>query len=53
MEDRNRRCNIHIVGLKEGLDGSNASQYLSRSLPEWFPELADVQIEIESAPNLQ
>ncbi|KAJ7983695.1 hypothetical protein DPEC_G00373910 [Dallia pectoralis] len=46
MEDRNRRCNVRVVGVKEGLEGSNAIQYLSRSLPKWFPSLAGVQIEI-------
>ena len=37
---------------KEGLEGSNAIQYLSRSLPERFPKLADVQIEIMRAHRI-
>lgn len=49
MEDRNRRCNLRCIGLKEGLEGSNAIQYLSRSLPVWFPKLAGFQIEIMRA----
>ena len=49
MEDRNQRCNIHVIGLKEGLEGSNAIQYLSRSLSNWFPQLADAQIDIMRA----
>jgi len=27
-------CNIRVIGLKEGLEGSSATQYLSRSLSE-------------------
>lgn len=46
MEDRNRRCNIRVTGLEEGLEGSNATQFLSHSLPKWFPTLGDIQIEI-------
>lgn len=42
MEDRNLRYNLRCIGLKEGLEGSNAIQYLSWSLPVWFPKLADV-----------
>ena len=52
MEDRNRRCNIRIIGLKEGLEGSNAIQFLSRSLPQWFPNLSDVQVEIMRAHRI-
>lgn len=52
MEDRNHRCNIRIIGLKEGLEGSNAIQYLSRSLPVWFLQLVDVQIEIMRAHQI-
>lgn len=52
MEDRNRRCNIRVIGLKEGLEGSNAIQYLSSSLPIWFPKLADVQVEIMRAHRI-
>lgn len=37
MEDRSRRCNIRITGLTEGLEGSSAVQYLTQSLPKWFP----------------
>uniref|UniRef100_A0A3Q0RYJ6 L1 transposable element RRM domain-containing protein n=1 Tax=Amphilophus citrinellus TaxID=61819 RepID=A0A3Q0RYJ6_AMPCI len=52
MEDRNRRCNIRIIGLKEGLEGSNATQYLTSSLPKWFPALAHAQIEIMRAHRI-
>lgn len=46
MEDRSRRCNIRITGLEAGFKGSNATQFLSHTLPKWFPTLCDVQIEI-------
>lgn len=49
MEDRNRRCNIRVTGLEEGLEGSNATQFLSHSLPKLFPTLSDIQIEIMRA----
>lgn len=52
MEDRNQRCNICVIGLKEGLEGSNVIQYLSRSLPNWFSQLADVQISIMKAHRI-
>ena len=52
MEDRNRMCNIRVIGLKEGLEGSSATQYLSRSLSEWFPQLADLQIDILRAHRI-
>lgn len=52
MEDRSRRCNIRIIGLKEGVEGSNAIQYLSHSLPIWFTKLADVQVEIMRAHRI-
>lgn len=52
MEDRNRRRNIRIIGLEEGLEGSNAIQYLMHSLPKWFPTLSDTQIEIMRAHRI-
>lgn len=52
MEDRNRRCNIRVTGLEEGLEGSNATQFLSHSLPKWFPTLSDIQIEITRAHRI-
>lgn len=53
MGDRNRRFNICIIGLKEGMEGSNAIQFLSCSLPLWFPKLSDVQIEIMRVPQIK
>ena len=52
MEDRNRRCNIRITGLEEGIEGSNATQFLSRCLPKWFPTLGYIQIEIQRAHRI-
>ena len=52
MEDRSRRCNIRVIGLKERLEGSNAIQYLTHSLPKWFPALADVPVEVMSAHRI-
>lgn len=52
MEDRNRRCNIRITGLEEGREGSNATQFLSHSLPKWFPTLGDIQIKIMRAHRI-
>lgn len=45
MEDRNRRCNVGIIGLKEGVEGSNSVQYLNRTLPKWFLSLQTGQPE--------
>lgn len=52
MEYRNRRCNVRVVGLAEGLEGSNAVQYLTHSLPKWFPALSGIQIEIMRAHRI-
>lgn len=52
MEDRNRRCNIRVTGLEEGLEGSSATQFLARSLPKWFPILDGRQIEIMRAHRI-
>lgn len=52
LEDRNRRCNIRVIGLPERAEGSNATQFLSRSLPEWFPTLRGLQIEIMRAHRI-
>lgn len=38
MEDRNRRCNINVIGLDKGVEGSNATHFISQSLPKWYPD---------------
>lgn len=52
LEYRNRRCNIRVIGLDEGLEVSNATQVISRSLPKWFPTLDGTQTEIMSARRI-
>lgn len=56
FEDRNRRCNrrcnIRVIGLKEGIEGANAIQFLSRSLPQLFPSLSSTSIEIMRAHRI-
>ncbi len=52
MEDHSRRCNVRIVGLAEGVQGSNAGQFLTNSLPKWFPSLGDLQGEIMRAHRI-
>lgn len=49
MEDRSRRCNVRVIGLPEGIEGSNAVQYLTKSLPKWFPTLGNLDGEIMRA----
>ncbi|CAK6979638.1 hypothetical protein KUCAC02_008291 [Scomber scombrus] len=49
MEDRSRRCNVRAIGLPEGIEGSNAVQYLTKSLPKWFPTLGNLDGEIMRA----
>ena len=49
MEDRSRRCNIRVIGLPEGTEGSNAVQFLTKSLPKWFPTLSNMEGEIMRA----
>ncbi|MGH0140629.1 UNVERIFIED_CONTAM: hypothetical protein FKN15_043669 [Acipenser sinensis] len=46
LEDRNRRNNLRLVGLKEGDEGSNPTDFLSKTLPLWFPTLSGKTIEI-------
>lgn len=46
LKNRSRRDNVHVITLPEGTYGSNAARFLSTFHAEWFPELADKQIEI-------
>ncbi|KAI4830857.1 hypothetical protein KUCAC02_002461 [Chaenocephalus aceratus] len=52
MEDRSRRCNVRITGLAEGLKGSNAIQFLTHSLPKWFPSLGNLKGELMRAHRI-
>lgn len=49
LEDRSRRSNIRVVGLKEGEEGDDAIAFLKAHLPEWIPALKDRDIAIERA----
>lgn len=51
-EDRNRRCNLRIVGLKEGVEGSNTVQYLNKALLVWFPSLQTEKLEVMRAHRI-
>ncbi|CAK6975956.1 hypothetical protein KUCAC02_008291 [Scomber scombrus] len=52
MEDRSRRCNVRIIGLAEGLEGTNAIQFLTQSLPKWFPSLGNLPVDIMRAHRI-
>lgn len=49
MEDRSRRCNVRDIGMPEGIEGSNAVQFLTKSLPKWFPTLSKLEDEVMRA----
>ncbi|RXM28726.1 LINE-1 type transposase domain-containing protein 1 [Acipenser ruthenus] len=49
LEDRNRRCNLRLVGLEEGAKGTDVITFLTQSLPLWFLTLAGKNIEIMRA----
>lgn len=49
LEDRSRRSNVRIVGLKEGEEGDDAIAFLKAHLPQWIPPLKDREIAIERA----
>ena len=46
IEDRAHRDNILLINLKEGIETSNARQYLFANLSKWFPPLAEQPPEI-------
>lgn len=52
LEDRSRRCNVHLVGLKEGAKGTQAAKYLEKSLREWFPSLDAGKVEVMRAHRI-
>lgn len=49
LQDRNRRCNLRLVGLPEGSEKDDPLGFLKRSLPAWLPSLAGKEIEVERA----
>ncbi len=45
IEDRGRRNNIRLVGLPEGMEGTNAASFLRVNLSKWIPSLRGRDIE--------
>lgn len=52
LEDRNRRDNVRILGIPEGAEGPNATQFISTNLLKWFPNLGDQRMEIMCAHRI-
>ena len=52
IEDRARRKNIRLVGLKEGVEGSDPMDFLQKMLPQWISSITNKSIEIERAHRL-
>uniref|UniRef100_H2ZXS2 L1 transposable element RRM domain-containing protein n=1 Tax=Latimeria chalumnae TaxID=7897 RepID=H2ZXS2_LATCH len=50
LENHSRRCNLHLVGLPEGLEGKDPAAFLEDWLPTFLnlPDLVD-KLEIERA----
>ncbi len=49
MEDKSRRNNIRLVGLPEGMEGSDVAGILRVNLSRWIPSLRGRDIEIDRA----
>ncbi len=49
MEDKSRRNNIRLVGLPEGMEGSDVAGFLRVNLSKWIPSLRGRDIEIDRA----
>ncbi len=49
MEDKSRRNNIRLVGLPEGMEGSDVAGFLRINLSKWIPSLKVRNIEIDRA----
>ncbi len=52
MEDKSRRNNIWLVGLPEGMEGSDAAGFLRINLSKWIPSLKGRNIEIDRAQRV-
>lgn len=44
-----RRDNVYILGIPEGAEEPNASQFISTNLMKWFPNLGEQRMEIMQA----
>ncbi len=49
IEDRSRRNNVRLVGLPEGMEGSDVAGFLRVNLSKWIPSLKGRNIEIDRA----
>uniref|UniRef100_A0A3B1KGD5 L1 transposable element RRM domain-containing protein n=1 Tax=Astyanax mexicanus TaxID=7994 RepID=A0A3B1KGD5_ASTMX len=49
LEDRSRRNNVRLVGLPEGTEGSDPTGFNQKAIKEWFPTLANSEMEVERA----
>ncbi len=49
MEDKSRRNNVRLVGLPEGMEGSDVAGFLRIDLSLWIPSLKGRDIEIDRA----
>ncbi|KAL1277460.1 hypothetical protein QQF64_024133 [Cirrhinus molitorella] len=52
LEDKSRQCNIRLVGLAEGEEGSDALGYMQTQLPLWIPSLKNRSFEIDRAHRI-
>ncbi len=52
MEDKSRRNNIWLVGLPEGMEGSDVAGFLRINLSKWIPSLKGRNIEIDRAHHV-
>ncbi len=51
MEDKSRRNNVRLVGLPEGMEGSDVAGFLRINLSKWIPSLKGRDIEIDGRKN--
>ncbi len=49
IEDRSRRNNVRLVGLPDGVEGSDVAGFLRVNLSKWIPSLKGRNIEIDRA----
>ncbi len=49
IEDRSRRNNVRLVGLPEGMEGSDVAGFLRVNLFKWIPSLKVRNIKIDRA----
>ncbi len=49
MEDKSRRNNVRLVGLPEGMEGSDVAGFLRITLSKWIPSLKGHNMEIDRA----